>query len=85
MSQILNRSGYPLITCRVRKWGNSHVICVPSAVLERMGMINGSYVAMRIAEPYATFTVWAPPRVPDPKGLPVEMLPLPMEDARRHG
>jgi antitoxin component of MazEF toxin-antitoxin module len=83
MTQVITKQGIPLTVGRIRKWGTSHVLVIPPPVRERLGMLDGSLIAMRVVEPYATLTVWPAPRVPSPKDFSADQLPPLAEEARK--
>jgi antitoxin component of MazEF toxin-antitoxin module len=85
MGDVLSKSGFPLYTSRVRRWGGSIVLVLPPAVYERLLLIEGSVVAMRIHEPFLTLRAFPPPTIPDPYTLSKEILPPAVEEVRRHG
>lgn len=68
-------SGYPLWVGRVRRWGNSYVLVLPTWVRERLLMLDGSLVAMRVHPPHATMRVWPPVAVVNPATLSADKLP----------
>jgi antitoxin component of MazEF toxin-antitoxin module len=84
MSEVLSHSGIPLYVSRVRRWGNSLVLILPVGVRERLLLLEGGLVGIRVAEPFAVLRSYPPPTLPDPKKLAAEMLPPPVEEVRRH-
>jgi len=83
MSIVNNSSGYPLWITKCRRWGGSFVIVVPTAVRERLMILDGGLIAMRVHEPFATMRAFPPPAIPSPEKLDPAKLPPEAAEVRR--
>jgi len=75
MTPIYVEPSYVLHRAIVRKVGNSFVLTLPRLLRERLHLMSGSVVAIRLHEPYATLARFEAPQIADPNTLPPHKLP----------
>lgn len=66
---------FPLFVARVRKNGNSFVLTLPLWVRDRLRIIDGTWIAMRLCDPFVVMRAFDMPSVPDANSLPVGSMP----------
>lgn len=66
---------YPLFVMKVKKWGTSQAIILPTAMRKHLNISLGDIIAIRVHPPYATFCVWRGDVAVSLRDIPVRALP----------
>ena len=75
---------FPFWALRVKAWGTSHVVILPTGLRQMLDIHEGDILAIRVHKPYATFAVWPMTKAVPIVDIPAKALPpLNAEGLRR--